>query len=194
MNETINSIKNRRSTRIFLTEQIKEDELKVIIDAGLSAPSAGNLQTWHFTVVQNKELLDQLSNASKEVGRSVDHEVIRQLGNNIKFHTFYKAPTVVIVSGDKNGITTEADCAAATQNMLIAAESLGVGSCWVGYVSYLFGYIPNKLGSDKGEEYKKQLGIPDTHKPYYAVALGYKESERNGNAPAKRENTVNHIR
>lgn len=186
MNETISSIKNRRSTRVFLPEQIKEEELKVIIDAGLSAPSAHNQQTWHFTVVQNKEILDQLSNAAKEVGKNVDDEFIQQLANNEKFHAFYNAPTVVIVSGDKNGFMSEVNSGAATQNMLIAAESLGIGSCWVGYISYL-------LGSEKGEEYKKRLGIPNTYQPYYAAALGYKKSERI-NAPAKRENTVSYIK
>ena len=186
MNETINSIKNRRSTRVFLSGQIKEEELKVIIDAGLSAPSAHNQQSWHFTVVQNKEILDRLSNAAKEVGKSVDDAFIRQLANNEKFHAFYNAPTVVIVSGDKNGFMSEVNCAVATENMLIAAESLEIGSCWVGYVSYL-------LTSEKGDIYKKELRIPDTHQPYFAVALGYKKSER-GNAPARKENTVSYIK
>ncbi|GFZ33162.1 nitroreductase [Clostridium zeae] len=186
MNETINSIKNRRSTRVFLPEQIKEEELQIIIDAGLSAPSAHNQQTWHFAVIQNKEILDQLSNAAKEVGKNVDDAFIQQLANNEKFHAFYNAPTVVIISGDKNGFMPEVDCAAATQNMHIAAESLGLGSCWVGYISYL-------LGSEKGEDYKKQLGIPATHQPYYATAIGYKKSSRS-NAPTKRENTVSYIK
>lgn len=184
MNETIKNIKNRRTTRVFLTEQIKEEELKGIIDAGISAPSAHNNQSWHFTVVQSKEILDQLSNTFKEVGKNTDIEFVKQLANNEKFHVFYNAPTVVIVSGDKNGEMPKEDCAAATQNMLIAAESLGIGSCWIGIVSYLF-------RSDKGEEYKNKFGIPDTHELYYAVALGYKKSERK--EPAKRENTVSYV-
>ncbi|ROR25853.1 nitroreductase [Mobilisporobacter senegalensis] len=186
MNETIMNIKKRRSTRVFLPEQIPAEELDIIIDAGLSAPSGHNRQSWHFTVVQNKELLNELSNETKQVGKNIDDAFVQQLANNEKFHVFYDAPTVVVVSGDINGFMPETDCAAATQNMLIAAESLGVASCWVGYITYL-------LSSDKGKEYKRQLGIPADHIPYYAVALGKSRTNR-GNAPVKRENTVNFIK
>jgi nitroreductase len=68
--------------------------------------------------------------------------------------------------------------------MLIAAEAINIGSCWVGVVNYLF-------QMDK-EKYIKRLAIPEGYKPYYAVALGYKKINNN-KAPARRENTVNYI-
>ena len=66
MNQTLSVIRQRRTTRKFKSEQIKDEELKEIIDAGLYAPSAHNQQSWNFTVVQNGELIKELSDASKE--------------------------------------------------------------------------------------------------------------------------------
>jgi nitroreductase len=112
--------------------------------------------------------------------------IISKMANNEKFNVFYGAPTVVIVSGDEKGIMPQVDCAAATENMLIAAETLDIGSCWNGFVSILF-------NSEKGAEYKAKLNIPDGYKPYYVVLLGYKDV-RSSNAPARKESSVQYIR
>lgn len=186
MNETLNNIFNRRSNRVFLTEQITEEELNTIIEAGLYAPSAHNQQPWHFTVVQDQELLSQLNTDTKEVAKYFDDKVFHQIAANDKFHIFYQAPTVIIVSGEEKALMPRFDCAAATENMLIAAESIDIGSCWVGLVDFLFQH-------DKETKYTQKLAIPEGYKPYYAVALGYKKA-RNGKAPARRENTVKYIR
>ena len=138
MNETMKSILSRRSTRVFMPDQIKEEELTTIIEAGLYAPSAHNQQSWNFTVVQNLELLNQLSNDAKEAAKHFDDHLIQQLANNEKFHAFYHAPTAIIISGEEKAMMPEVDCAAATENMLIAAESIGVGSCWVGFIGFVF--------------------------------------------------------
>ncbi|MGO9014072.1 MAG: nitroreductase family protein [Dissulfurispiraceae bacterium] len=186
MNETLRSILNRRSNRAFLAEQIKEEELKTIIEAGIYAPSAHNQQSWHFTVVQDKQLLDQLSDDAKVAAKHFDDKLIQQLANNEKFHAFYNAPTAIIVSGEEKAMMPEVSCAAATENMLIAAESIGVGSCWVAFVGFAF-------GGEKGKDYLKRLGIPEGYKPSHAVALGYKKIEH-AKAPARRENTVNYVK
>ncbi|MDF2592581.1 MAG: nitroreductase family protein, partial [Clostridia bacterium] len=66
MNETLKNIKNRRSVRAYQAEQIKEEELQMILEAGIYAPNARNQQSWHFTVIQSKELLDRMSKAVQE--------------------------------------------------------------------------------------------------------------------------------
>lgn len=186
MNETINNIKSRRSTRVFLPDQIKDEEVSAIVEAAIYAPSAHNKQPWHFTVVQNKEILDELNAETKEIAKNVSDKIIQQMGSNEKFNIFYNAPTVIIISGDEKGVLPEIDCAAATENMLIAAESLGVGNCWVGLVRLLF-------GTEKGNRYKEKLGIPEGNNPYYAISLGYKKIN-NTKAPERRANTVSYIR
>jgi nitroreductase len=185
MNETMKCIFNRRSTRKFLPDQINEQALKLIIEAGLYAPSAHNQQPWHFTVIQNKALLDQLNEASKETAKSSEHKFIQQMANNDKFHIFFNAPVVIIVSGEEKALLPQVDCAAATENMLIAAESLGIGSCWIGLVLFAF-------RGEKGKAFIEALKIPEGYKPYYGVALGYKALE-SANVPARRENRVSYI-
>ena len=66
MNETINTIKNRRSIRKFKEEQITDSELQEILDCALHAPNAGNQQEWHFTVIQNKDVLERMERILKE--------------------------------------------------------------------------------------------------------------------------------
>jgi nitroreductase len=186
MNETLKTIGNRRSTRVFMPEQLKDVEIQDIIDAGIYAPSANNQQPWHFTVIQSKDIIDKLSNAFKEIAKKSDIEYLKKFGENEKFHVFYNSPTVVLVSGDENNQYAAIDCAAAVENMLIAAESLEIGSCWIGLIAYL-------LNSEEGAEFVKELGIPQGFKQIHAVCLGYKKN-KSANAPSRKENTVNYIK
>jgi len=80
----------------------------------------------------------------------------------------------------------QVDCAAATENMLLAAESLNIGTCWIGLVLPLF-------KSERAEEFEKLFGIPEDFELYYAIAVGYKTAENEPASP-RRENTVNFIR
>lgn len=186
MNEIIQTILSRRSVRVYSDEQIKQDDLDLILKAGLYAPSGCNTQPWHFTVVQNQEIINTLSVESKKEFANSENETFRQMAQNENYKLFYNAPTVIVVSGEKIKITPEIDCAAATENMMIAAESLGIGSCWIGLVTFLF-------KSKRVDEFIKLLEIPDNYQPYYAITLGYKKYE-NPKAPQRRENTVNYIK
>lgn len=186
MNETLNNIRNRRSTRVFLPQQLKNEELQAIIDAGIYAPSATNKQPWHFTVVQNKEIIDRLNHDFKEMAKKSDNAYVKKVGENEKFHVFYNSPTVILISGDASNNYAAVDCAAATENMLIAAEAMGIGSCWIGFIAYL-------LNSEEGKEYIKELGIPEGYKQIHAIALGYKKFNLT-KAPERKEGTVNYVR
>lgn len=165
MNEVIENIKKRRSIRKYLPEQIKEAELNEIIEAGMYAPSAHNDQSWHFTVIQNKELIDLISVKTKESMANSEVEWISKMGKNEKLHVFYNAPTVIIVSGRDGAYSPLIDCSAATQNMILAAESLNIGSCWNGLVRFFFGQ----------KEEMGKLNIPEGYTPFYAVSFGYKQ-------------------
>ena len=137
MNETLKVIRERRSIRYFREEQIKEKELQAILEAGIYAPSARNGQPWHFTVIQNKGLIDRLNRDFKELARNSDHAYAKRAANIKGYHVFHNAPTVIILSGDEDNHYSIVDCAAAVQNILLAAESLGIGTCWVGFIAYL---------------------------------------------------------
>ena len=186
MNEIIQNILNRRSVRVYTEDQIKAEDLDLIINSGLFAPSACNNQPWHFSVVQNKEIMKTLSDDSKKELLKSDNEYFRKMGENEKYDIFYNAPTIIIVSGEKAALVPEIDCSAATENMMIAAESLKIGSCWIGLVTYLF-------KSKNAQEYIKMLEIPEGYEPYYAITLGYKKFPNPSPQP-RRENTVSYIK
>ncbi len=166
-NETLKVIKQRRSIRSFKDEQIKEEELQAVLEAGMYAPNAGD-QAWHFSVIQNKELLNKLNHAAKEAAKQMNMEGLNEIANDQEYNCIYGAPTLVIISGSEEApIPLEPDCAAATQNLLLAAESIGLGSCWIYFVMFA-------LNSPQGNELRRELKIPVGYKPYFSAALGYK--------------------
>ncbi|GKU23775.1 nitroreductase family protein [Clostridium folliculivorans] len=186
MSEAIKVLLNRRSTRVFKDEQIKDEELETILEAGKFAPSAINQQSWHFTVIQNKEVIDLLAETFKEVLLNSNQEAMVKRAQSANFKPYYNAPTLIIVSGDKSAVAPKADCGAATENLLLAAEAIGIGSCWLGSSDYIF-------NSPKAAELKEKLGIPETHEPLYSAIFGYKAND-NAKAAPRKENTVNYIR
>jgi nitroreductase len=119
MNEVIDTIRNRRTIRRFKPDPIDEEKLQMILEAGRWAPSFSNLQPWKFIVIKDQGLKNALDKAAKE---SVLH-----LGIN-------EAPAVILVCVDRRIDPLHAieAGAAATQNMTLAAHSLGVGAGWIG--------------------------------------------------------------
>jgi nitroreductase len=183
MNPTLETVKNRRSIRKYLPEQIKEEELELIIEAGIYAPSGHNDQPWHFTVIQNKELINLMSDESKKVMSNLPVEWIAKMGKSKLLNIFYHAPTVIVVSGKKDATSPFADCCAAIQNMLIAAESIDIGSCWIGLARFFY----------ENPENLKKLKIPEGYEPHYSVSFGYKDSSSH-KAPERNRDVVNYIK
>jgi len=168
MNETLKVIRNRRSIRRFKAEQIPDSELKEIMNCALYAPNARNQQKWHFTVIRNKDMLDRMENVMKENMMNSGIEFVVQRAKTPDHRIFSNAPTVILVTGDEETRFVEIDCAAAAQNILLAAESLNIGSHIMTISEFLF-------ASEKGDELKKELGVPDGYKHICTIALGYKD-------------------
>lgn len=186
MNDVIKNILARRSVRVYSEEQIKQQDLDIILESGYNAPSGCNMQPWHFTVVQNKDLLNTLNIESKKEFIDSDNEMFRKMAANEKYDIFYNAPTVIVVSGEKSSPTSGIDCSAATENMILAAESLGIGSCWIGLIIFLF-------KSKRAEEFSKLIKIPEGYEPYFAITLGYKKFPNPKSQP-RRENVITYIK
>lgn len=184
MRDVLEVIKSRRSVRNFKPDQIDQETLDKIIEAGIYAPSACNDQSWHFTVIQNPELLEHINNIVGQDMLKSNDEWIRKMASNPNFRVTYNAPTLIIVSNKKDGIGWQANCSAAIQNMLLAAESLEVGSVWLGLVRFLFA---------RPEEVEK-LGIPEGYEPYYGISFGYKSNNKHIPAPRRKANVVKYIK
>lgn len=186
MNETLKTIKERRSVRIFRDEQIRDEELEAILEAGLYAPSALNEQSWYFTVIQNSHVLEKFTQVAKAALTESHIIQLRNMASNDKYKAFYNAPTAIIISGNMRAANAQADTCAATENMLIAAKSLGIASCWIGSMPFIF-------GNGKNEDLRKELKIPEGYVPINSIALGYAASESH-NPPLRKENKVTIIK
>lgn len=186
MNEVIKTIMKRRSIRSYTQQQIEDDKLQTILDAGLYAPSAMNQQSWHFTVVQNKEMIQKINETCKGIFLKSGIKNYEERAKSDNFDLFYNAPTLIIVSGDKNNITPQIDCAVAIENMFLVAESINIGSCWIHGVTTL-------SNSEEGSALIKELGIPDGYCIFGSGVFGYKGADSPDAAPRK-EHTVNIIK
>lgn len=155
-NQTIQTIHNRKSVRSYTDAQISNDTLEILVRAGMAAPSARNVQPWAFIIINDREILDKLGN---------------ELANAPMLKT---AAAAIVVCGnlDKALIDPDPnywvqDCAAASQNILIAAESLGLGAVWTAAFPY----------EDRINTVRKNLKIPDNLIPLNVIPLGYPDGE-----------------
>jgi len=136
----LDAIFKRRSIRRYKSEPVREEVMRNILEAGRLAPSANNAQPWHFIVVTDPKLKHALSQG--------------------RWNRFVEDSAFTLVGcGDKDNPWSTIDTTIALENMVIAAEAQGVGSCWV--------------GDFKEDEVKKLLGIPDSLKVICLVTFGY---------------------
>ncbi len=151
-NIVLEAIKNRRSVIRFETTPIEEEKIQAILEAGRWAPSWLNKQPWRFIVVTDPAIKESLSKFAPTVYK---------LG-------VQEAPVCIVVSVDPNEDPYHfiEDGAAATQNMTLAAYSLGLGSCWIG----TFRLKEEKESSE--EKIKNALGIPKTHRVVSFLPIG----------------------
>lgn len=161
MNEVLQNIFDRRSVRAFRPEQIKEEELKLILDAALAAPTAINRQARHFTVVQDAALLDRVVEINAKGAAAAG--IPPRKGDG---HNFYHAPTGIFLSHDPKDENKGFNSGIAAQNILLAARSLNIGSVFLGSLGFLF-------TTEEAGEMRKALCIPDSYEFQCAVALGY---------------------
>jgi nitroreductase len=155
-----------------MNKQISDDELNAILEAGIYAPNgSGNIEDFiHFAIIQNNEILDKINIMAKESAVQTQIQNLVELGNIKEYNCMYNAPTLIIISYNKEWIQPETDCAAATQNMLLAAESIGLGGCWLYFPLLAF-------NSKDGSKLLEELNIPIEFKPIQSIIVGYKHDK-----------------
>ena len=166
MNKVLENIKSRRSVRAYTDQQVSETDLLAILEAATYAPSGMHYESWHFTAIQNADKLTELNSRIKGAFAKSDDLRLQERGHSQTYCCYYHAPTLVIVSNDPTQWWAGMDCACAIENMFLAATSLGIGSCWI-----------NQLGTTCDDPevraFITSLGVPENHKVYGCVALGY---------------------
>ena len=158
MNETIKSILSRRSTRAFSEKEVNKDDVKLLLDCALAAPSGMNQQTWKFTAVVNQEKILKLASAvAKALGRDNGYNM-------------YAPKVLIITSNEKESRFREVDNACAMENIYLAATSLGLGCVWINQLKDCY--------DDEGvRKILRDFGIPENHGVYGCAAIGFPASE-----------------
>ena len=169
MNEVIKNMKERRSIRKFKDLQISNAELEQIIEAGLWAPNGRNFQSPVLIAVQDKETRDKIAKLNAAVmGSDAD--------------PFYGAPTVIIVLAARDRITAVEDGSASLCNMVNAAHSIGVDSCWIHRAKEVF-------ETEEGKELLKKWGVEGDLVGIGNCILGYRDCEYPA-SPERKEGRV----
>ncbi len=155
---------NRRSIRKYTDEKVDPEDVKLILEAALTAPSSKSGRSWQFVVVEDSEMLDHLSRCKPNYATSIA-----------------KAPLAVVVTADitKSEAWIE-DASVAAAFMQLQAADLGLGSCWV--------EVRDRYGEDgePAEDYVRQaLGIPDEFGVLCIITIGHKDEQRRPIDPAK---------
>ena len=167
MNETLKTIHERRSVRAFKPDRITKEELTTILEAGIAAPSAMNRQPWHFTAIQNQEIIRRIEDENRGIVFSTPENAANANRLNDPAHrSFYNAPTVIMFSGDIQNPWSICDCALAMQNMVLAAKSLSIGTCIIGSTGFAFQAVGLK-------DWFHEIGVPQGYSPLFAIAVGY---------------------
>ena len=174
-NPVIKAIKKRRSCRDFEQKPIPKDILNTIIEAGNQAPFVADMgfQPWRFVVVENPDFKQKLVQTTYPIWKkSMENmkEALPEIYNSAmkvydempepKDLVYYSAPAIVFVIGPKSHAT---DCALACENIMIAATSLGLGSCYVGFGSMV----------TANPEVKSAFELKDNERIFGPILLGY---------------------
>ncbi|HJS44938.1 MAG TPA: nitroreductase [Rhizomicrobium sp.] len=162
------AIRLRRAVRDYSQTPVSAALLRDLISAASWAPSAMNEQPWHFTVVTDAALLDEISQRSKEwmlkeIATMPRPRHFRDLLADPAFHIFYHAPALIVISVPGEGQWRAEDCALAAQNMMLTALEQKLGSCWIGFAQ---GWLNTEAGLNL-------LGLPRQSRVVAPIIVGY---------------------
>jgi nitroreductase len=151
--DAIDAILTRRSIRHFTPQPVPEEEIQVLLKAAMHAPSAGNAQPWHFVVIDERAVLDEVP----------------------KFHDsssfIQEAPLAILICADEDLAKPGRwllDCSAAAENMLLAAHARGLGACWIGIQPVV----------ERIAGITRLVNLPPRVHPVCLIAVGYPAKTR----------------
>ena len=169
-NEVIKAMIERRFCRKFKAEQIKDEELQAILEAGKYAATGKGLQSPKMVVIQNPEIIAKLSKWNADI-------------MGVTSDPFYGAPTVILVLADATRTTAVQDGSLVMGNLMLAAHSLGVASCWINRAK-------EEFATEEGKALLKQWGIEGDYIGVGHCVLGYSAVDLPKPAPRKEDYVV----
>ena len=158
-------IRTRRSCRKYRKEQIKDNELKTVLEAGTYAPTSRGMQAPFIVAIQNAELLSRLAKMNADV-----------MGTTT--NPYYDAPTYILVLVSTESHNPICDGSCVLENMMLAANALGLGTCWIHREREMF-------ETAEGKQLLKEWGLPEDVIGVGALSIGYPDGEPSPAKPRK---------
>lgn len=177
-------IANRKSVRSYKAEQISDEALTKIIDAGQWPPNAGPYQ---ISVLQNSDFVKKLNDLTADGMRNSGNEFLMSRIALPGYQPLYGAPTVILLSAPANVPYSAMNTALAAENMILAATGLGLGSCFLFTPTLAF-------AGDRTGELAKEAGIPEDYTVYCAVIIGYPAGKAFSAPTREKKGSVNYVK
>lgn len=171
----VKTIMERRSIRKYKPQPVEREKMQTIVECGVNAPNAMNRQPWEVRVVDNPDFINGVTELYKKEQPKVAEDP------NFK-NMFRNAPTVVFIGRDVQSGSAEFDCGLLSENMMLAAQSMGIGSCCLGSPAAF-------MRSPAAAEYLKKLGFSEGYELLYCIAFGYPDE-----APAAKPRDLTKIK
>lgn len=171
-NQAVQALLERRSIRTIDPErQISEEDLQALLRIAVTSPSARNNQKYHYTVVQDPQLLEHMADLIRQQ-MLLGTEEQKKKASAPGYSPLHHAPTVLFISGDlKSSFHVQTDCGIAAGLVVAAATELGLASCITASSLFMF-------KSDEGTALKEQLQIPEGYQTVCTIALGYLKGDK----------------
>ena len=195
--DALQAILTRRSTRNYRPDPVEPEKLNRILEAARQAPSGGNNQRNHFLVIRNRDVIRTLTGMTEAAfaGMAITEGMYPSLKHAVTaskkggYVFCYNAPVLIAVANQQDYGNNMADCACAIENMMIAANALDLGSCWINQLKWL-------NGDSELTAYLRSLGMKENERVYGALILGYPATESglpNRNLMAQKGNEITFI-
>lgn len=190
-NAVLQNIHGRRSNRNYKPDPVPDDVLIELINAGIYAPTAKNQQLWRFAVVTDRTVIDRYADLGKQLclknlpnmvatpGLSAEQISMFEKMLRSPIHIFHHAPALVFIFAPLAPFV-EQDCGCAAENMMLAAHSMGLSSCWIGTAA-----MP--LGTD--DQTLKELNVPKNYRLMATLVFGYPTNEAH-KAPSRNKDVI----
>lgn len=162
-NDVVKTIMERRSVRKYLDKQVEHDKLALIAECGVNAPNGMNKQPWEVRIVESKEWIDGVT--AEFVKKNED---MAKRDKDFK-NMFRNAPNVIVIATPKG--QGQIDAGLMGGNMVIAAKSLGLGTCCLG------GPVQFVKNDPSAKSYLEKLDLPDGYEIAYMIAVGYPDEQ-----------------
>lgn len=159
-NAVIETIMTRRSVRKYLPQAVNRDTMQIILECGINAPNAINRQAWEVRVLDNPETIQKLTELYvKENPKEAENTNFKNM--------FRNAPTIAFIANDTTFAYSPVDCGLMTENMILSAWSMGIGSCCLG------GPARFMKANPEANEILKQMGFSENYDLLLCVGFGY---------------------